>query len=273
MEQQSNRLEYKVGLFIALGLLALMITILMLGADKAFFTNYVHLKARFTEVQGLFPGSVVSLAGVPVGNVSKIDFVPAENKLEVELKINEIYATRLVEGTVAEIQTQGALGDKFVYLQPGAPDAKVLANNTLIESKETNLMKMLTSREDGVARVIDLIKEVHILVASLNGDGQAAVMMKNMTEASGKLKSTLTKLDELLGDVKGEIPENKKLKQSLISLASILEKVDQGKGTLGQLINDPSLHQNLKSFLGGSPRNKYMKEMIGETLKQSEASK
>ena len=266
MEHSTTKLEYKVGVFIALGLVAIMVTILLLGADKTFFTRYVHLKAHFTEVTGLFPGSVVSLAGVPVGNVEKIDFVSAENKLELTMKIDSKFADRLVKGTVAEIRTQGALGDKFVYLIPGDPKGGELADNDVVEVNEQDLMKLLTSREDGVARIVDLIKEVHVLVASINQNGQAGVMMKNMTEASAKLKTTLEKIDGLLGDMRGELPKDNKLKQSVASLASILEKIDQGKGTLGQLINDPSVAQSLKGFLGQSPRNSYMKNMLSESL-------
>lgn len=273
MEQQSLKMEYKVGLFIGLGLLALIVSVLFLGADKALFTRYTELRARFSEVQGLFPGSVVSLAGMPVGNIKDIEFVPEDNKLEVIMRINAKFAPRLVEGTTAEVKTQGALGDKFIYLTPGKPGSPQLSDGVSIPGTETDFLRMLTSREDGVARVIDLIKELHILIATVNSNGQTATMIKNMAEASVKFKATMGQLDALLGDLRGELPENKKLRQALISLSSILEKVDQGKGTLGQLINDPSMHQNLKSFFGGSPRNRYMKDMIRETIQQSEAQK
>lgn len=273
MEQQASRLEYKVGLFIAIGLLVLLVSILFLGGDKVLFTRYISLSARFTEVQGLFPGSVVSLAGMPVGNVQHISFVPSENKLQVWMKINRSFADRLVEGTVAEIKTQGALGDKFVYLSPGAPGGAKLANGALIQAVETDYIKLLTSREDGVARVVDLIKELHVLISTLNSSGKTAQTISNVAEASGKLKGTLGQLDALLADIRGEIPENKRLRQAFVSLANILEKIDQGKGTLGQLINDPSVHQSLKAFLGGSPRNRYMKDMIRETIQQSETGR
>jgi phospholipid/cholesterol/gamma-HCH transport system substrate-binding protein len=273
MENQSSRLEYKVGIFLAMGLLAVMVSIVLLGGGQSFFARYFQIKARFTEVQGLFPGSVVSLAGIPVGNVTAIAFVPSENRLEVTMKINDVYKQRLVEGTVAEVRTQGALGDKFVYLIPGPPDARALANGEVIETIETDLLRMLTSREDGVARVIDLIKEVHLLIATINANGQTTTMMRNVSDAAEKMKSTLSQLDALLGDLRSEIPENKKLKQAVISLSNVMEKIDQGKGTLGQLINDPSLHQNLKSILGGSPRNRYMKDMIRETIQQNDPSR
>jgi phospholipid/cholesterol/gamma-HCH transport system substrate-binding protein len=270
MEQQSARLEYKVGIFIAIGLIMLMVTILLLGADKAFFTNYMRLTTRFDDVQGLFPGSVVSLAGLPVGNVEKIHFVPEANRLELTLKIDRVFADRLYAGTTAEIRTQGALGDKFVYLIPGTPSATTIPDGTLIGSNDTDFMKMLTSREDGVAGIIDVIKELRTLLAAVNQNGQTGVLMKNMAETSQKLNTAMGTLNGVLLDVKGNIPQDQKLKSAIVSLSSILTKIDQGKGTLGQLINDPSLHQSLKAFLGSSPQNRYMKDMIRESLQHSE---
>ena len=260
--KESTTLEYKVGIFIAVGVIAFMVSVLMLGADKTLFTRYVHLKARFTEVNGLFPGSVVSLAGVPVGNVDAITFVQGENKLEADLKIDRSFAERLVEGTVAEVRTQGALGDKYVFLSPGAPGGKAIPDGSLVEAKEEDLMKLLTSREDGVAKVVDVIKELHILLVTLNKSGT----ISNIGEATGKLKSTLAQLDVVLKDIHEEIPQNHKVRDALISLSSVMNKIDSGKGTLGALINDPSIAQSLKGLLGASPRNKYAKDMIRETL-------
>lgn len=272
MEQQPLNLQYKVGLFIGAGLAAVMAAILLLGANKALLARYVHVHARFTEVQGLFPGSVVSLAGIPVGNIEAIKFVAEQNKLDVSMKINQQYAHRLVEGMTAEVRTQGALGDKYVYLAPGAVNGKPLGDDAVIESVETDYMKMLTDREEGAARIIDVIKELHVLIASINQGGRTGEMMRNLTESSAKFKSTLTQLDSLLGEIRGEIPENKKVRAALVHLSDILEKVDQGKGTLGQLVNDPSVYQNLKAYLGGSPRNRYMKDMIRETIQKSDTT-
>jgi phospholipid/cholesterol/gamma-HCH transport system substrate-binding protein len=270
MDKQSLSVQYKVGLFIGAGLLALMSAILLLGGGKAVFTRFFLLHTTFTEVQGLFPGSVVSLAGVPVGNIKAIEFIAKENRLDVILKINEEFQTRIVEGTTAEVRTQGALGDKFIYLKPGPPGGKILPAESVLEGIDSDYLKLLTDREDGVARVIDLIKEMHILVANLNQNGRSAEMMRNLTDASANLKTALANLNALSGDIRGQIPENQKLKAALIHLGEIMEKVDNGKGTLGLLINDPSVYQNLKSYLGGSPRNRYMKEMIRETIQRSE---
>ena len=271
MESQSMRLEYKVGIFMGLGLILLCTSILMVGGKKLFLTHYAHLRAQFTEVQGLYPGSVVSLAGMPVGNVAEINFVPTDNKLELILQIDSRYEARLVEGMTAEVRTQGALGDKFVYLSPGTTGGKPLKENEVIPAVENDYFKLLTDRKDGAAGIIDVIKEVRTLVATINAENRAGKTMTNLVDATDKLKKTMDQLDGLIGDIRGEVPHDKKLQKAIASLSSVLDKIDNGKGTLGQLINDPSLHQNLKAFLGGSPRNKYMKDVIRESIQQNES--
>src|SRR4051812_11590185 len=114
MEKLSRRLEYKVGLFVGIGLLSIMISILLLGGNRVVFTRYANYSTPFTEVTGLFAGSVVSLAGLPVGNVKEIVFSKENNQLEVHYQVDYKYAGRVTEGTKAEIRTQGALGDKFI---------------------------------------------------------------------------------------------------------------------------------------------------------------
>ena len=169
MENASTRLQYKVGVFVAVGLLIAMISILALGGQNALFTNYRHVRAQFSQVQGLFPGSIVSLSGLPVGNVKNISFVPAENKLEVDMQIDSQFAERLRQGTSAEIRTQGALGDKYVYLTPGPAEGGQLPDKSLVTAVDDgDFLKMLTSKEEGIGRALDLIKEMHLLVANLN---------------------------------------------------------------------------------------------------------
>ncbi len=269
MDSKTSRMEIKVGMFVIVGLVAAAASILMLGGDRFAFKRQVTFKARFSEVQGLFPGSIVSLSGLRIGNIKAITLSP-DLKLEIEMQVETQFAERITEGAVVSINTQGALGDKYMFIKPGPPEAKPISPGSTLPSDETDFMKMLTSRQDGVARVVDLIKELHVLVASVNQDGKTGKIISNMAEASEKMKTTMIKLDAILGDVNGVNAEDKRLKKAMISLASVMEKVDKGQGTLGQLINDPSVYQSLKNLLGPSPRGKFMKDMVRETIKSAD---
>ena len=275
MENESNvKLEWKVGAFVGLGLLLAMVSILVLGGNRIAFTRYVHVVSYFEEVQGLFPGSVVSLAGLPVGNVKRIKFAQGQNKLAVEMDIDQQFAERVVEGTTSDVRTQGALGDKYVYLTPGPPVGKSLPDGAVIATNDSgDIMKLLTSKDEGVGQVLGLIKELRALVASLNANGRAAGTFENASSAALQLKNTLVQMDGLIRDLRSEIPHDQKMKLAISALASVMQKIDQGKGTLGALVNDPSVHQRLKAMLGGSQRNAYLKDMLRDSIKQNEDAK
>ncbi len=270
MEQGSKKFEYKVGAFVAFGLLGIMISILALGGKSMVLTKYVYYNTEFSEVSGLFIGSVISLQGLPIGNVKNIGFSQKANRLSILLAVDSKFADRIKKGTSAEIRTQGALGDKYIFLNPGEALAQTLPSGSSIDSSESgDLIKMITDKDQGIAQVFDLIKEIRLLVSALNSQGRPAKLMENVTDTTAQLKVTMKTLDVLLKDLHNEIPKNQKLNQAVTDLASIMQKIDKGQGTLGALINDPSLHQSLKALLGGSQRQSYIKNVLKETIQKS----
>lgn len=273
MEKNSRKLEYKVGMFVGLGLIAVLVSILLLGGNRMVFTRYANYSTPFTEVQGLFPGSVVSLAGLPVGNVKEIIFSTETNQLEVHFQVDSKFTSRLTQGSKAEIRTQGALGDRYIYITPGAVGGELIADGgSIAPDASGDLFSMLTDKEDGIGNVVTLIKELQILVATLNKDNTIGKTLNNLGMASSQMNTTLSELDGLLRDIRGS-KDDRKMQKAVQSLANVMEKIDRGEGSLGALINDPSLHQKLKSFVGSSPRNTYLKNVIRETIQQSEAKR
>ena len=115
---ESEKHDIKVGLFVAVGLGITMVLILMLGGDKMIFHSYYEVRVRFDSVDGLSKGSKVSLSGIQVGNVKKITILPDGISIEAHLEVDEQYKWRLTEGSMAQIKSQGALGDKFIFKNP-----------------------------------------------------------------------------------------------------------------------------------------------------------
>ena len=51
--------------------------------------------------------------------------------------------------------------------------------------------------------------------------------------------------------------------QASARLNSILSKVDQGEGSLGLMLNDPTLYEDLKQLVGGAQRSLVLRTLIG----------
>lgn len=272
MEKQT-RIEIKVGIFVAVGLFVFALSVLLLGGDQMFLTSTYELKARFPQVQGLSKGSVVSLAGYPVGNVRKIQFEPGTSDLVVLLDIDQSFQNRITEGTLATVKTQGALGDKYIFIDPGPIDGRPLASGEFLEvNNEGDIFDVITEKSKDLATIVDVVQEAHILLKALNHEGRSALLVKEVLQTSQEMQTFLTEARQLVVDLRGGKNEDAKLRASLIHLASILEKVDKGEGTLGALVNDPALHERIVSLLGEKPRNKFLKPLIRESIKKSEAA-
>ena len=52
------------------------------------------------------------------------------------------------------------------------------------------------------------------------------------------------------------------------SLNNVVTKVQRGEGTLGVIINDPSVYEDLKVILGGAKRSRSIKRLIRHTIKK-----
>lgn len=263
--ESSLRHEIKVGIFTAVGLVLFFLSVILLGGDKFFLKKTYELKVRLAQVQGLGRGSVVSVVGVPVGNVSEITFVPGSTDVQVHMNIEYAMRERITEGSKASVKTQGALGDKYIYIEPGPPDAPALKDGAILETDRTpDLLDLIASKGAEFGQIIEVIKEVRTLFANMNSDGKSAKLMSNLVTTTENLSSFLVEGRETFRLLRTE---------AIGPMASVMKKVDKGQGTLGALINDPSLHNRISGFFGEAPRNKFLKPLIRDSIQTNEQRK
>lgn len=271
MEKPKVTFEYKVGFFVIMACVLFVITIYLLGGDKAFLHSYVDYKVNFNSIAGINKGSVVQLLGLNVGNVKEVAINPQIQGITITLKVDKEFQQYFTKGTTAGVRTQGALGDKFIYISPGPGNTELLASNAVIENEpDSDLLSVLSAKGKDFNRVFDIVNELSILLKSMNSNNRTSTIMQNLTESSQTLNQTLHDLKSFTSTINGKNEGDNKLKKSLVHLSSILEKIDNGQGTLGELINDPSLYQDLQRIVGGSKNNKFLKGVIRTSIQKSE---
>lgn len=260
--------QMKVGVFIALGIFVICVSIFFVGGNQM-FKKKVTLHAYFDSVQGLNEGSVVSLSGIRVGNVKEFIFIPEANKLDVVMTVESEYLNRITDGSAVEIRTQGALGDKYIYIIPGPQNGRPLKHNDKIDViNEKDLLAVISEKGNEATKVFDIIKEVDRFTKTLNDEGRTAIIMKNLAETSQDLREVARDSREMISQMKTQ--DSKKMSAAVDKLDRILTKIDRGEGTLGALINDPSLHESLKNIIGASDKRKSIKSLIRSSIEQSD---
>ena len=266
--ENSLKSQIKTGAFIIFGLVLTMFSVFMVGGD-GIFKSYSYLYVDFEQVTGLNAGSVVSLSGLNVGNVEGIDFRTGHKELRVKLKVDSAYLGRVTKDSLAEIRTQGALGDKYVYITPGTPgQAGAKDGDTIVAAPTNDILSMISEKGKEIEKLFKIINDVEKMTSALTKEERMEKLMANLADASQNLKSVTADSKDMMKDLKGNVVPPVKI--SMERLERILAKIDRGDGTLGALINDPTLHRSLKQMLGGSEKSNAMKSILRNSIEKSE---
>ncbi|MHB8367879.1 MAG: outer membrane lipid asymmetry maintenance protein MlaD [Acidithiobacillus sp.] len=115
---EKRAIDWWVGIFVLLGIAALVVLALRVGNLSGFAYNdgYV-LHADFTNVGSLKARSPVKLGGVTIGEVTHIGMDPKTFMAKVTMRIEP--KVKLPTDTGASIYTEGLLGEQYVAVQPG----------------------------------------------------------------------------------------------------------------------------------------------------------
>jgi phospholipid/cholesterol/gamma-HCH transport system substrate-binding protein len=121
---KSSTLNLGTGTFVALGFAALAFLTTQTTSRGLHFASPPHydVTAKFDNIGDLKVGAPVSMSGVEIGRVARIDLDTNEYKAVVLLRLNAKY-NRIPTDSDASIYTQGLLGGKFIGLTAGGADA------------------------------------------------------------------------------------------------------------------------------------------------------
>lgn len=140
----SKTLNFTVGLFVLIGLLAIGYMAILIGGSRFLDNNTRNVVAIFTNVGGLSSGSNVMIAGVKIGTVGPISLDQETLKAKVELRLNA--NIDLFDDATASIKTNGLIGDKFIAIYPGTPDLGMDLEGPIIDTEPSIDIEGLISR-------------------------------------------------------------------------------------------------------------------------------
>lgn len=251
--------QTKVGAFLAVGLFVVLGSIFMLGSNKSYFQEVFRLHAFFDSVQGLNKGSVVSLSGVKVGNVGAIGYDAKRNLVEVIIQIDAQYKNMLRKDSRVELRTQGALGDKFLFITPGIKTEEFLVSDDEITADYGNdLLSVLSKRGNESEKLFDAITDFQKIMHSISEQNKLPAVIAKLDVASGNLAEASQKINATM--------KTGSLDRSMEKFEKIMNKIDRGDGTLGALINDRSIHERIKSILGAGQKSQQVKQILKSSV-------
>lgn len=256
-------IEMQAGIFLFIGLMAAMVTILMMGGGQSLFAKTYKIYLEVSDTSGLAKGAVVRSGGVKIGIVDNIDFSEGFEHVRITLKIDEGARKRIKEDSMVQLQTQGVLGDKYIEIAGGSPGAAPLADGgTIGVSQGKDLSAVFAEGSDALQLLKENLANLKVLTAALAKKNQMEAIMANLNETSGNLKNITAKLNA------SNAMEN--LGATMKNLQAVTDKMKNGEGTIGALMSDASLYEDLKNLIGGANRNNVLKFFVRQAVKSSD---
>ena len=262
MNRHERGLEFKVGVFVFVGLAMLGALVVQFGRLGEGFKTYYTLTVRFNDASGLLKGTDVLLAGARIGKVADAPRLVREGSgVAVPLKIYDYI--KIPEGTKFTVGSSGLLGDRFVNvtMPPGQRKAYLSPNAYVSGARETGIDDL--TREGG-ALVNDLrgtVQKIDTTVNRLNQDTLSSANMDNLkssmehlNQATGALAETSKKLDGVIEKADSTMESAKKaaddLDNTIADTRKLVRTATQGKGLLAAVLTNQELANDLRALIG-----------------------
>ncbi|MGM0635185.1 MAG: MlaD family protein [Bacteroidota bacterium] len=243
----------------------------LLDQSKEFYAVY-------DDVEGLSPSSKVTINGHQVGSVTDISFLDHSGKLVVTISVKSDFEF----SKESEIQIYGGdlIGGKSIAIVPDfTSEVTAKSGDTLNSSVEDGLLELVNNKLSPLQeKVENVVVSIDTLVNSVNNvldeDRQQSLKssIEEFEQTLKSLKKTSDDIDRLIVDNSDDFKEtmgnfkttsenfknisdtisNMELKRTVTELNQTIEnlnevsgKINDGEGSLGKLVNDDKLYNNL----------------------------
>jgi phospholipid/cholesterol/gamma-HCH transport system substrate-binding protein len=276
--------ELKLGVMTIAAVMVAATTIFLVMGGKGFWWQRYSLKAQFSNVAGLKPGSPVRVAGKEVGTVVDVDF--AGDQVEVVFQVNRNVQDKITDRSLATIGSVSLLGEGAIditlstrgtpippwgYVASGKP-AAALSDVTTQASEGigelTGLIKDVRNGRGSLGKFMtdqDLYNQLDQFVASAADvtktirDGKGSMgRLVNDPKVAMSLEGSLKNLEEMtrrinagngsIGKLLNDETFSRSLSGATTNLQTLTDRLNRGEGTAGKLFTDPALFNQLKSL-------------------------
>jgi phospholipid/cholesterol/gamma-HCH transport system substrate-binding protein len=269
--------EFKTGIIVIGGILLFILGFSYLKSTPL-FENSKTFYAVYKNVGGLQPGTPVTINGFNVGTVNDIKFKDASGYLVVTFSVSSSF--EFSKNSKAELYDTGIIGGKGIQIIPvfdGGPmgqSGDTLSTDTrpgLTELLQQKLTPLQLKVEGAVSNADSLLMNVNDvlddktrkslresiqgLTAVIENFRKSAETLNGLMESNkSHIDSSLTNIDAITANfarlsdtlVAANLGTTiKNLEATIGNLNALLAKVEKGEGSLGKLMKNEELYNNM----------------------------
>ena len=267
--------EIKIALVAIVGILVMYFGINFLKGMNLFSTNNTYF-ITFDDIQGLGASTPIYADGYKVGTVDGLEYDYKENG-PIKVKVDIIKDLRIPQGSKAEI-VKDLMGNLQVnLLLANNPRERVEPGGIIPGAVNGGMMDKAANLVPVVEKMLPKLDSILTSVNALLADPALAASLHNVETITSNLTVSTRALNTLMAGLNKQVPgmigkangvlDNtnrltanlasldvqgtlNKVNQTLESAHQFTEKLNSNQGSLGLLMNDTKLYDNLTSTMG-----------------------
>lgn len=267
--------EIKIALVAIVGILVMYFGINFLKGMNLFSTNNAYYMT-FDDIQGLGASTPIYADGYKVGTVDGLEYDYKENG-PIKVKVDIIKDLRIPQGSKAEI-VKDLMGNLQVnLLLANNPRERVEPGGIIPGAVNGGMMDKAANLVPVVEKMLPKLDSILTSVNALLADPALAASLHNVETITSNLTVSTRELNTLMAGLNKQVPgmigkangvlDNtnrltanlasldvqgtlNKVNQTLESAHKFTEKLNSNQGSLGLLMNDTKLYDNLTSTMG-----------------------
>ncbi len=220
MEEKDPRfvgIEKKVGIFIAVAVLSIVVAIVFIGLEREVFTAKAKIYFIADSGENLISGQSVKFKGFRIGKIEDVSLNDS-GKVEVRLSVLLEYLPFIKADSIATLSQEGVIGDYIISISQGSEGMpNVYDGGGVYFERATSLEDIANELKGQVEEAIIEIKRITAYVTDPEGDIKQTI--RNVREITENAKQTQKNVDDLL------ITLNSDLSSALKNTTSTLETV------------------------------------------------
>ncbi|MDP8262747.1 MAG: MlaD family protein [Candidatus Ancaeobacter aquaticus] len=295
--------DFTVGIFVMIGLILLSIMVVKFG-NYSYTEKHYELISVFKFTNGVVVGAPVRCAGVEVGKVQELRF-SEKKEFGVDVVCSLKSGTVIRKDALVVINSLGIMGEKYVEFLPQSITSPVLSDGDVIRGVDPVAMSEIMQEGRDIAQKVDDVIADWNNEKMQEKVKQAVTNIENITneETQESVKAILDNVETITGSpnkenieraiknfrefsenanrvtmkIEGIVDANeeffktfgKDFSDAINSFKNVVNNIEKGEGTVGQLIKDDEIGKDIKDFIKDIKANPWKLFIRGKEKKPS----
>lgn len=216
----------------------LIVSLYLIGSKQNLFSDTMSVFVKFNDVNGLIKGNNVRFAGIAIGTVKEVK-ISNDTIVIVELIIRQDATRYIRKGSIAEIGSDGLMGNKLINISTPDPSSPfVTAGDTIKTIMSVATDDMMRTLNTTNLNVLDITNNLKKVTKRLD-ESKAMWDMLSDSSAAENIRTTLRNIEE----------SSLRASQLTADAEFLLQEVKKGNGMAGKIMSDEPMAKNFEDMI------------------------